>query len=143
MALRLTNTLTRKKEVFKPQDPQRVTMYLCGPTVYSYAHIGNFRPVVAFDVLYRLLRRIYGEGNVVYATNFTDVDDKIIAAANETGEPMAKITQKYAKAYEEDSAALNALSTGGKPQLAYDVLMLLQASLFEDASNPHHVMLGA
>ncbi|MBB34193.1 MAG: cysteine--tRNA ligase [Hirschia sp.] len=115
MALRLTNTLTRKKEVFKPQDPQRVTMYLCGPTVYSYAHIGNFRPVVAFDVLYRLLRRIYGEGNVVYATNFTDVDDKIIAAANETGEPMAKITQKYAKAYEEDSAALNALKPNHRP----------------------------
>ncbi len=115
MKIKLTNTLTRKKEVFKPADPKRVTLYVCGPTVYSYAHIGNFRPVVAFDVLFRVLRYLYGKDNVLYATNFTDVDDKIIAASVETGEPMAAITKKYAKAYEEDSAALNALPPTFRP----------------------------
>ena len=115
MTLHITNTLTRKKEVFTPEDPKRVTMYVCGPTVYSYAHIGNFRPVVVFDVLFRLLRRIYGEEHVVYASNFTDVDDKIIAASLETGEPMSAITEKYARAYEEDSAALNALPPTHRP----------------------------
>ena len=115
MALLLTNTLTRKKEVFTPQDPSRVTLYVCGPTVYSYAHIGNFRPVVAFDVLFRLLRRIYGEDHVLYASNFTDVDDKIIKASEETGESMKAITDKYAAAYIEDSAALNALAPTFRP----------------------------
>ena len=81
MDIRLHNTLTREKQVFSPQNPQRVTMYVCGPTVYSYAHIGNARPPVAFDVLFRLLRLKYGAEHVVYAANITDVDDKIIAAA--------------------------------------------------------------
>ena len=92
MDIRLHNTLTREKQVFSPQDPQRVTMYVCGPTVYSYAHIGNARPPVAFDVLFRLLRAKYGEGHVVYAANITDVDDKIIIAARDTGRPIAEIT---------------------------------------------------
>ena len=92
MDIRLHNTLTREKQVFSPQNPQRVTMYVCGPTVYSYAHIGNARPPVAFDVLFRLLRARYGAENVVYAANITDVDDKIIAAAAETGAPIAEIT---------------------------------------------------
>ncbi len=107
MDIKLTNSLTRKKEVFVPQDEKRVTMYVCGPTVYSYAHIGNFRPPVVFDVLNRLLRSKYGEDAVVYASNFTDVDDKIIKVSNETGEPISAITEKYSKAYIEDSAALN------------------------------------
>ncbi len=107
MDIKLTNSLTRKKEVFVPQDEKRVTMYVCGPTVYSYAHIGNFRPPVVFDVLNRLLRSKYGEDAVVYASNFTDVDDKIIKVANETGEPISAITEKYSKAYIEDSTALN------------------------------------
>src|SRR5688500_10909327 len=72
MDIRLHNTLTREKQVFSPQNPQRVTMYVCGPTVYSYAHIGNARPPVAFDVLFRLLRWTYGEDHVVYAANITD-----------------------------------------------------------------------
>ena len=75
--LTLYNSLTRKKEGFKPQDPKRVTMYNCGPTVYSYAHIGNARAAVVADVLFRVLRHIYGEDHVVYARNITDVDDKI------------------------------------------------------------------
>jgi cysteinyl-tRNA synthetase len=81
MNLTLYDTMARKKREFTPHDPRRVTMYVCGPTVYNYSHIGNFRPVVVFDVLFRLLRRLYGEANVLYAANVTDVDDKINAKA--------------------------------------------------------------
>ncbi len=115
MDIKLTNSLTRQKEVFTPQDEERVTMYVCGPTVYSYAHIGNFRPAVSFDILYRLLRSKYGDEAVLYATNLTDVDDKIIQASNETGEPISAITEKYTKAYLEDSAALNILEPNFRP----------------------------
>ena len=75
--IRLHNTKTRKKEVFAPLDPTNVRMYVCGPTVYDRAHLGNARPVLVFDVLFRLLRHVYGENSVTYARNFTDVDDKI------------------------------------------------------------------
>lgn len=83
MALDLFNTLTRQKERFEPLVPGKVGLYVCGPTVYDYAHIGNARPVVVFDVLYRLLRRLYGQ--VRYVRNITDVDDKIIDRARESG----------------------------------------------------------
>ena len=79
MSIQLYNTLTRRKELFEPIDPADVRIYVCGPTVYNYAHIGNARPVVVFDVLFRLLRRLYGEDHVIYARNVTDVDDKINA----------------------------------------------------------------
>ena len=79
--IKLYNTKTRKKEVFTPLDKADVRMYVCGPTVYDRAHIGNARPVIVFDVLYRLLREVYGEDHVSYARNFTDVDDKINATA--------------------------------------------------------------
>ncbi|MEM8920175.1 MAG: cysteine--tRNA ligase, partial [Pseudomonadota bacterium] len=115
MDIRLTNTLSRKKEVFTPQDPKRVTLYVCGPTVYSIAHIGNFRPVVAFDVLFRLLRTVYGEKHVVYAANITDIDDKIIAASLKSGEPIKAITEKYEALYLADSASLNALPPTFRP----------------------------
>ena len=88
MALSLHNTRTRKKEFFEPLDAARVGMYVCGPTVYDLAHIGNARPIVVFDLLYRLLRDIYGADHVTYVRNITDVDDKINAAALETGEPI-------------------------------------------------------
>ncbi len=132
MTLKLHNTLTGRKEPFAPADPKRVTMYVCGPTVYSYAHIGNARPVVAFDVLYRLLRRIYGEGHVVYARNFTDVDDKIIAAARETGAPIAAITEKFAQIYVDDMAALGALEPNLAPKATEhieEMLALIQSLL--------------
>jgi len=103
MALRLHNSLTRRAEPFAPTDPDRVTMYLCGPTVYSYVHIGNARGPVAFDVLARLLRRTYG---LVYARNITDVDDKINAAALEAAVPIAAVADKYAAIYREDMAKL-------------------------------------
>ena len=81
MTLRLYNTLTRQKEDFKPLQPDNVRMYVCGPTVYDFAHIGNARPVIVFDVLFRLLRHLYGADKVTYIRNITDVDDKINARA--------------------------------------------------------------
>ncbi|MGN6789060.1 MAG: cysteine--tRNA ligase [Rhodanobacteraceae bacterium] len=104
MALRLYNSLTRRVEEFQPAKPGRVTMYLCGPTVYSYVHIGNARGPVVFDVLARLLRRKFPR--LVYARNITDVDDKINAAALEAGLPIAAIAEKYAAIYREDMARL-------------------------------------
>lgn len=109
MTIRLYDTLSREKRVFEPQDPSRVTVYVCGPTVYNRAHIGNFRPVIVFDTLFRLLRSAFGDDAVIYARNVTDIEDKIIATSQETGESIEAITQKYAAIYDEDAAAVNAL----------------------------------
>ena len=114
--LTLYNSLTREKEVFTPQNPKRVTMYNCGPTVYSYAHIGNARAAVVADVLFRVLRHIYGEEHVVYARNITDVDDKIIASAKEQGVDISVITEKYARIYNEDLAAIGCLPPNVQPK---------------------------
>lgn len=113
MTLHITNTLTRQKEEFKPLDASHVQMYVCGPTVYDFAHIGNARPVVVFDVLYRLLKHLYPR--VTYVRNITDVDDKIIAASMETGGPIDTITQRFADIYQEDMASLNALPPDVEP----------------------------
>jgi len=115
MQIQLYNTLTRQKEFFVPQDPQRVTMYVCGPTVYNYAHIGNARPVVVFDTLYRLLRMAYPQ--VVYVRNVTDVDDKINAAAQKEGVPIGTITERYHAVYREDMSALGALPPVIEPKV--------------------------
>ena len=104
MSIQIYNTLTRRKEIFQPQDPARVTVYACGPTVYNYAHIGNARPAVVFDLLYRVLSRRYA--NVVYARNITDVDDKINQAAADEGVPIEVVSRRYADAYHEDMARL-------------------------------------
>ncbi|MDQ3228141.1 MAG: cysteine--tRNA ligase, partial [Pseudomonadota bacterium] len=106
MSLHLYNTLTRQLEPFVPQDPACPTMYVCGPTVYNYVHIGNGRGPVVFGVLADLLRRRFG--GLRYARNITDVDDKINAAATELGVPIAQITDRYAAAYREDMSALGA-----------------------------------
>ncbi len=115
MALTLYNTLGRKKERFEPIDPKNVRMYVCGPTVYDFAHIGNARPVVVFDVLYRLLRHLYGGDCVTYVRNITDIDDKIIAVSQETGEPIETITSRYAGIFHRDMAALGALPPSAEP----------------------------
>ncbi|MBX3507984.1 MAG: cysteine--tRNA ligase [Parvibaculum sp.] len=112
--LSLYNSLTRKKEEFVPADPARVTMYVCGPTVYNYAHIGNARPAVVFDVLARLLRRLYP--HVVYARNITDIEDKIIAAAKAQGVDISVITQKYADIYRKDMGTLGVLAPDVEPK---------------------------
>jgi len=116
MSLTLYDTMARAKRPFVPKDPRRVTMYVCGPTVYNYSHIGNFRPVVVFDVLFRLLRRLYGEAAVRYAANVTDVDDKINAKAAEEGVPITTITDRYLAAYNADAAALGALAPTVQPR---------------------------
>jgi cysteinyl-tRNA synthetase len=104
--LRLHDTMARAKRVFEPADPARMTMYVCGPTVYSRAHIGNARPAVVFDLLSRLLRHLYGERSVVYARNVTDVDDKIIDAARAEGVEPAVITRRFEDFYLADMGAL-------------------------------------
>ncbi len=124
MTLRLHNTLTRRKEAFVPLDPKNVRMYVCGPTVYDYAHIGNARPVIVFDVLFRLLRHIYGENHVTYVRNITDVDDKINARAAERAkgrnisvlEAARELTEETARIYNDDVAALGCLPPTHTPR---------------------------
>ncbi|MDA8708338.1 cysteine--tRNA ligase [Hellea sp.] len=131
--LTLYNSLTRQKEEFKPQNPKRVTMYNCGPTVYSYAHIGNARAAVVADVLFRVLRHIYGENHVVYARNITDVDDRIIQNAKETGRPISDITEKYARIYNEDLAAIGCLPPTEQPKCTahIDGMVAMTSDLIE------------
>ena len=116
MVLKLYNTLTRTKEEFRPLDPNNVRMYVCGPTVYDYAHIGNARPAIVFDVLFRLLRHIYGDAHVTYVRNITDVDDKINARAAEEGVSIREITERTANQFHEDVAALGALPPTHEPR---------------------------
>ncbi|HET7816613.1 MAG TPA: cysteine--tRNA ligase [Sphingomicrobium sp.] len=104
--IRLYDTMARQKREFIPADPERITMYVCGPTVYGRAHIGNARPAVVFDTLARLIRHAFGEDSLVYARNVTDVDDKIIAAAEAEGVDPSVITERYERHYLEDMGAL-------------------------------------
>ena len=119
MELRLYDTLTREKRAFTPLDPANVRMYVCGPTVYDFAHIGNARPVIVFDVLFRLLRHLYGEKHVTYVRNITDVDDKINdrAARDFPGLPLneaiRKVTEQTAEQFHAD--------VGGARRLAADI----------------------
>jgi cysteinyl-tRNA synthetase len=122
MGLRLHNTLTRTKEDFVPIDPANIRMYVCGPTVYDFAHIGNARPLIVFDVLFRLLRHLYGTDHVTYVRNITDVDDKIIARAAEEysdlplNEAIRKVTEKTETQFHEDVAALGCLPPTVEPR---------------------------
>ncbi len=116
MTIWLTNTATRKKEEFAPLDPNNVRMYVCGPTVYDRAHIGNARPVIVFDVLFRLLRHTYGADHVTYVRNFTDVDDKINARAADSGRSIGDITAETTAWYLEDMAAIGALEPTHMPR---------------------------
>ncbi len=122
MTLRFYNTLTRRREDFAPIDPAAVRLYVCGPTVYDFAHIGNARPVIVFDVLYRLLRHVYGSEHVIYARNVTDVDDKINARAERDfpslpfNEAIGKVTETTERQFHEDVAALGALPPTVEPR---------------------------
>src|SRR5260370_32742786 len=116
MPLTLYNTLTRHKEPFEPLDPERVRFSVCGPTVYDRAHIGNGRANVVFDVLYRLLREVYGRDHVIYVRNITDVEDKINAAARKNNEPIAALTARTTAAFHEDMAALGVLPPDIEPR---------------------------
>src|SRR5215470_11427758 len=116
MELRLYDTLTREKRTFTPIDPARVRMYVCGPTVYDFAHIGNARPVIVFDILFRLLRHVYGEKHVTYVRNITDVDDKINARAAERGISIREVTEETYRNFKEDVAALGCLPPTVEPR---------------------------
>src|ERR1051326_2587918 len=115
MSLRLYNTLTKTKEDFAPLDAKNVRLYVCGPTVYDFAHIGNARPAIVFDVLFRLLRHLYGAEHVTYVRNITDVDDKINARAAQEhpdlplNEAIRIVTEKTERQYHEDVDALGCL----------------------------------
>jgi cysteinyl-tRNA synthetase len=122
MTLRIYNTLTRTKEEFHPLDPKNVRMYVCGPTVYDFAHIGNARPAIVFDVLFRLLRHLYGKDHVTYVRNITDVDDKINARALRDypgvplNEAIRKVTETTYDQYQKDVAALGCLPPTSQPR---------------------------
>ena len=126
--LRLYNTLTRTKEAFAPIDPDNVRMYVCGPTVYDFAHIGNARPVIVFDVLYRLLRHLHGPDHVTYVRNITDVDDKINARALRDfpnlplNEAIRLVTEKTANQFHADVKALGCLEPTFEPRATDFVL---------------------
>ncbi len=108
--------MSGRKEVFTPDDPKNVRMYVCGPTVYDYAHIGNARPYVVFDLLFRLLRREYGDGHVTYARNITDIDDKIMARAARDGKTTVEIAEHYTGVFHQDMDRLNVLKPTIEPK---------------------------
>ncbi|MDG2327731.1 MAG: cysteine--tRNA ligase [Halioglobus sp.] len=131
MSLKIYNTMSGAKEEFEPLVADTVTMYVCGPTVYNLAHIGNARPVVVFDTLFRLLQTQYG--SVTYARNITDVDDKIIAAAKEGDRSIESVTDEYTAKYREDMAELNALPPSLEPHATHniDAMIELTSTLIE------------
>ncbi|MFC5388940.1 cysteine--tRNA ligase [Brevundimonas bullata] len=138
MPLHIHDTLRREKRAFEPRDPNRVTLYVCGPTVYDYAHIGNARPPVVFDVLVRLLRRTYGPDKVVYARNVTDVDDKINAKAAKEGVPIGEITARYEAAYLADMGLLNVSPPDIAPHVTdYIDAITAQIQAIIDAGNAY------
>ncbi|TDG13725.1 cysteine--tRNA ligase [Seongchinamella unica] len=124
MPLKIYNTMSGDKELFEPLVPDTVTMYVCGPTVYNLAHIGNARPVVVFDTLFRLLQTHYSK--VIYARNITDVDDKIIAAAKEGDRSIESVTGEYTAKYREDMAALNALPPTLEPHATHNIDAMIE-----------------
>jgi cysteinyl-tRNA synthetase len=124
MNLKLYNSIAREKQDFQPIDPQNVTMYVCGPTVYNYVHIGNARPAVVFDTLYRVLRAIYP--GVTYARNITDIDDKIIKKSNDLSIDINEITNKFSDAYFEDMLALNTLEPDVIPYATQHIPDMIQ-----------------
>ena len=123
--MQIYNSLTRQKEPFQPLNPEHVTIYVCGPTVYSYAHIGNARPAVVFDVLARLMRVLYKR--VTFVRNITDIDDKINAAAAAAGVEIGEITSRYEQAYMEDLAALGVAPADRTPRVTEHMEDIIEA----------------
>ena len=116
MPLQIYDTFSNEKKLFEPIDPSNVRMYVCGPTVYDFPHVGNARPVIVFDLLFRLLRRIYGIDNVTYVRNITDVDDKIINAASENNEDIKSLTERTIKFFHDDADYIGALKPTFEPK---------------------------
>ncbi len=141
MPLKLHDTLTREKRDFVPADDKRVTMYVCGPTVYNHAHIGNARPAVVFDVLFRLLRSLYGEDAVTYARNITDVDDKINQKAADEGVEIGVITERYTEIYHRDLEGLGCLRPTVEPRATAhmgEMVALIEQLLSQGAAYVAH-----
>ena len=115
MSLKLYNTLSKEKEIFTPVDVNNIRMYVCGPTLYNNPHIGNFRPIVIFDILFRLLQDIYDENKVTYVRNITDIDDKIINTSNELDISAEELVKKYKKTFRKDLISLNILEPTKEP----------------------------
>ena len=134
--IKLHNSLTKKKEVFTPLDPENVRIYLCGPTVYDRAHLGNARNVIMFDVLFRLLRHTYGEDHVTYVRNFTDVDDKINARAAEAGRTIGEITEETIQWYLDDMGALGTLEPTHMPRATQYIPQMV--AMIEDLIEKGH-----
>ncbi|MFK7880541.1 cysteine--tRNA ligase [Roseobacter sp.] len=134
--LTLYNTKTRTKEEFVPIDPKNVRMYVCGPTVYDRAHLGNARPVIVFDVLYRLLRHVYGDDHVTYVRNFTDVEDKINARAAETGRAIGDITEETIHWFLDDMAAVGAMEPTKMPRATQYIAQMVV--MIEDLVSKGH-----
>tara|TARA_B100001093_G_scaffold318728_1_gene304086 strand:+ start:748 stop:2097 length:1350 start_codon:yes stop_codon:yes gene_type:complete len=122
--LKLTNSLTRKKELFKPINPKAITMYACGPTVYDNPHVGNARTLVVFDTLFRVLKKIYQ--NVNYVRNITDVDDKIIEASKKKDKPIKKITEEVTKVFHENCKSLNCLQPTREPKATEHIKEMIE-----------------
>ena len=138
MKLKIYNTLSKKKELFIPLDENSIKMYVCGPTVYSYAHIGNARPAVVFDILYRVLKNIYPE--VIYVRNITDVDDKINEAAKKLNVPISSITKKYTKIYHDDMKSLCVLSPNYEPRVTDNINQII--SLIQKILDNNHAYIN-
>src|SRR3954463_5842452 len=126
MELRRHNPLTRTKEIFRPLDPQNVRVYACGPTVYDFVHIGNGRMAIVFDVLFRMLRHLYGPEQVTYVRNITDVDDKINARAADAGIDIRELTETTARQYQEDVAGLGCLTPTHEPRATEHIAEMRQ-----------------
>jgi cysteinyl-tRNA synthetase len=140
MELKLYDTLTREKRVFTPLDPRNVRMYVCGPTVYDFAHIGNARPVIVFDVLFRLLRHLYGPEHVTYVRNITDVDDKINARAAERGISIRDLTEETYKNFKSDVEALGCLPPTVEPRATEHIAQM--KALIERLVGDGHAYVG-
>ena len=134
--IKLHNSKVRKKEIFEPIDPSNVRMYLCGPTVYDRAHLGNARNVILFDVLFRLFREIYGDDNVKYVRNFTDIDDKINQRAKDLGKEIQVITDETIAWYLEDMALLGNLLPNEMPRATNYVAKMIK--MIEDLVQSGH-----
>ena len=114
--MQLYNTISRTKEKFVPLDTHNVRLYVCGPTVYDYPHVGNARPLIVFDVLFRVLREIYGQDSVQYVRNITDIDDKIIETAKKNNISINELTNKVTKDFHSDCNYLNCLTPSVEPK---------------------------
>ncbi len=123
--LRLTNSLTRQKEIFKPIDQKKITMYACGPTVYDNPHVGNARSLIVFDTLFRVLKMIYGK-NVIYVRNITDVDDKIIEASKKNNKSINKITEAVTKTFHKNCEDLNCLKPTKEPKATEHIKEMIE-----------------